>query len=98
MEDLTGIEYSIKNVSLSGNVLDFDIYVEGLWGSYDLTESELLIEYDPTVLGQNVQSNGVLSISPGVVSNSPNYNLSVNDINPDRVSYTTIHFDFLAKT
>ncbi|MFK7951094.1 MAG: T9SS type A sorting domain-containing protein [Saprospiraceae bacterium] len=85
-EDVTGVEYSIKNVSLSGNVLDFDIYVEGLWGSYDLTESELLIEYDPTVLGQNIQSNGVLSISPGIVSNSPNYSLSVNDINPDRVS------------
>jgi hypothetical protein len=85
-EDLTGVEYSIKNVSLSGNVLDFDIYVEGLWGSYDLTESELLIEYDPTALGANVNSNGVLSISPGVVSNSPNYSLSVNDINPDRVS------------
>ncbi|MFK7946656.1 MAG: T9SS type A sorting domain-containing protein [Saprospiraceae bacterium] len=85
-EDVTGVEYSIQNVSLSGNVLDFDIYVEGLWGSYDLTESELLIEYDPTVLGQNVQSNGVLSISPGVVSSSPNYSLSVNDVNPDRVS------------
>jgi hypothetical protein len=85
-EDVTGVEYSIQNVSLSGNVLDFDIYVEGLWGSYDLTESELLIEYDPTVLGANVQSNGVLSISPGVVSSSPNYSLSVNDINPDRVS------------
>ncbi|MFK7947625.1 MAG: T9SS type A sorting domain-containing protein [Saprospiraceae bacterium] len=85
-EDVTGVEYSIQNVSLSGNVLDFDIYVEGLWGSYDLTESELLIEYDPTVLGQNVQSNGVLSISPGIVSSSPNYSLSVNDVNPDRVS------------
>ena len=85
-EDVTGVEYSIKNVSLSGNVLDFDIYVEGLWGSYDLTESELLIEYDPTVLGQNVNSNGVLSISPGVVSSSPNYSLSVNDVNPDKVS------------
>lgn len=85
-EDVTGVEYSIQNVSLSGNVLDFDIYVEGLWGSYDLTESELLIEYDPTVLGANVNSNGVLSISPGVVSSSPNYSLSVNDVNPDRVS------------
>jgi hypothetical protein len=85
-EDVTGVEYSIKNVSLSGNVLDFDIYVEGLWGSYDLTESELLIEYDPTILGQNVQSNGVLSISPDVVSSSPNYSLSVNDVNPDKVS------------
>ena len=72
-EDVTGVEYSIQNISLSGNVLDFDIYVEGLWGSYDLTESELLIEYDPTILGQNVQTNGVLSISPGVVSSSPNY-------------------------
>jgi hypothetical protein len=85
-EDVTGVEYSIKNISLSGNILDFDIYVEGLWGSYDLTESELFIEYDPTVLGQNVQSNGVLTVSPGVVSSSPNYSLSVNDINPDRVS------------
>lgn len=85
-EDLTGVEYSIQNVSVSGNVVDFDIYVEGLWGSYDLTRSELIIEYDPTVLGSNINSNGIITVTKGTVSNSPNYNLGVGDINPNELS------------
>jgi hypothetical protein len=85
-EDLTGVEYSIQNVSLSGNVVDFDIYVEGLWGSYDLTRSELIVEYDPTVLGSNISSNGIIAVTKGTVSNSPNYNLAVGDINPNELS------------
>ncbi len=85
-EDVTGVEYSIQNVSLLGNILNFDIYVEGLWGSYDFAEAELFIEYDPSVLGLNIGSSGVLTLSPGVVSSSSNYSLSVNDVNPDKVS------------
>ena len=85
-EDLTGVEYSIQNVSLSGNVVDFDIYIEGLWGSYDLTRSELIVEYDPTVLGSNISSNGIIAVTKGTVSNSPNYNLAVGDINPNELS------------
>ena len=85
-EDLTGVEYEIKNITLNGSTVDFDIYVEGLLGNYDLTRSELIMEYDPTVLGMNIASNGVLNVTKGTVSNSSNYNLVVGDINPNRVS------------
>lgn len=85
-EDLTVVRYSVQNISLSGNVVDFDIYVEGLFGNYDLTRSELIVEYDPTVLGVNISSNGVISVTKGTVSNSSNYNLSVGDINPNELS------------
>ena len=85
-EDLTGVEYNIKNISLNGNMLDFDIYIEGLWNSYDLTRSELILEYNPAVLGNNISTNGLLTVTKGIVSNSPNYNLNVSDLSPDKVS------------
>jgi hypothetical protein len=37
-------------------------------------------------LGNNIFTNGLLMVTKGVVSNSSNYNLSVSDISPDRVS------------
>jgi len=84
----TGIEYEFANPEITGQndeYFEFDIEVSTFANTFLFGNSEIHLEYDPTVWGLDMVANGKITATKETVILSSDYSLTVSDETASKV-------------
>jgi hypothetical protein len=93
LESFTGDDCIIYSLELpTESMLDFefsaDLYVRTVSDTFPLYEAYIVLQYNTAVFGDSVVSNGVLTVSNGVLATLSEYSLQLEDFTYNKVRLT----------
>lgn len=84
---LTGIRYSFQNLNLiNQDSVAFDLYINGLYGNYELFSVGALIQYDTDFFGDSIVASNRLQVTDGTIASNANNTLSTIDTDSNSVA------------
>lgn len=83
------IEYNYDNINAvlgANNYIEFDIFAKVNANTFQFSDAEIKLIYDVFSFGNNIDANNHITITPGTILLSPDYNINISDINSSEVA------------
>lgn len=84
-EPRNGIRYHFTDISLEGNTVNFNIYVNSIIGNKKLFNSGLQLGYNPAFFGSDIATSGNLEMQDAGISQLSAYNLTQSNVTASKV-------------
>lgn len=79
------LTYTFNNFNVQNDSIEFDVYVSTNMSNVKFYSSEIYMNYGNSIFGENIYLNGNFDFERGIVIESPNYNLDIDDFNDSTV-------------